>query len=94
MVTWVVLLREGRTRSEPWMIIAGEIGVGCLVETVIKCKNDPRIVRTTSRTPPHQGTIATIAEGGSMAKMSLTTQKRYSRSVLVVQERPTKRHDP
>ncbi|RDX62685.1 hypothetical protein CR513_58959, partial [Mucuna pruriens] len=29
-----------------------------------------------------------------MAQMSATTQKRYSRSVLAIQERPTKRQDP
>ncbi|RDX93843.1 hypothetical protein CR513_23838, partial [Mucuna pruriens] len=38
--------------------------------------------------------IATIVGGGSMAEISLATQKRYSRLVLVVQERPTQRRDP
>ncbi|RDX64523.1 hypothetical protein CR513_56914, partial [Mucuna pruriens] len=40
---------------------------------------------------PHRGTITTIARGGSMVEMSTSTRKRYSQSMLAIQERPTMR---
>ncbi|RDX82405.1 hypothetical protein CR513_36807, partial [Mucuna pruriens] len=87
IATWAILLGEWRTKSELWMIMAGEIGVGRLSRIGSQ-------QRAIGKTPPHQGMIATIAGGGSMAKMSSATRKRCSRSVLAVQERPTQRWDP